>query len=143
MLNNILKHAHSGLRWVALFLLIAAIATAWQTMKSGRQAGKLPLFALITAHVQLLLGLVLYFTSPHVQFVEGFMKDTVLRFYSVEHITIMLLAIAAITVGYSRAKRQTSEAGKAKVIFRFYTIALVLILLGIPWPFRIPVAGWF
>ena len=143
MLNDILKHAHSGLRWVALLLLVTAIVTAWQTMKSGRSAGKLPLFALITAHVQLLLGLVLYFTSPHVQFGDGFMKDTVLRFYSVEHITIMLLAIAAITVGYSRAKRKASEADKAKVIFRFYTIALVLILLGIPWPFRIPVAGWF
>jgi hypothetical protein len=144
MFYTILKHTHSGLRWVALLLLVAAIVTAWQTWKSGRSgAGKLPLFALITAHVQLLLGLALYFTSPHVQFTDGFMKDAVLRFYGVEHITVMLLALTAITIGYSRAKRQASAADSAKVIFRFYTIALVLILLGIPWPFRIPVAGWF
>ncbi len=141
---EILKHTHSGLRWIALILLVAVIVMAWQTWKSNAPyKQRLTLYTLIVSHLQLVLGFVMYFISPHVQFGEGFMKDSVLRFYGVEHITIMILAIVLITVGYSRAKRQADDAGRGKMIVRFFGIALLLILLGIPWPFRIPVAGWF
>lgn len=144
MLYNILKHTHSGLRWIVLLLLIAAIVTAWQAMqsKSGGKS-KLAMFAQISVHTQFLLGLILYFISPHVQFGEGFMKNNVLRFYGVEHITIMILAVVLITIGYSKGKRQADDYTRNRTVFRFYLAALILILLGIPWPFRIPVAGWF
>ncbi|MBL7791563.1 MAG: cytochrome B [Saprospiraceae bacterium] len=141
---DILKHTHSGLRWVALLLMLTVIVTAWQTWKSNAPyKQRLTLFTLIVSHLQLLLGLIMYFMSPHVQFGEGFMKDSVLRFYGVEHITIMVLAITLITMGYSKAKRQADDRLRGQVVVRLFGIALVLILLGIPWPFRIPVAGWF
>ncbi len=141
---NILKHAHSGLRWILLLALVAAIVTAFQAWKRNASYKKGPsLIALIVTHLQLLLGLVLYFISPLVNFNEGFMKDTITRFYTVEHLTIMIIAIALITIGYSRAKRKADDAAAGKAVFVFYLIGLLLILLGIPWPFRGLGAGWF
>ena len=73
-LYNILKHAHSGLRWVVLFLLLAAIANAFSKRRGGSVypgKEKLALYALISVHIQLILGLVLYlWLSPLVSF-EG------------------------------------------------------------------------
>lgn len=144
---EILRHAHSGLRWIVLLLLLAAIFNAFRKMRAGAAYEdadrRLSLFALIAVHLQLVLGLILYFISPYVSFVEGFMKDSVLRFYSVEHAFLMIIAIALITVGYSRAKRKTQDVAKFKTTFNLYLIGLILILVSIPWPFRGLGAGWF
>lgn len=138
-----LTHAHSGLRWLVLLFLVLAIINAYGAWKQDSKLSKMALFALITTHIQLIIGLVLYFISPYVSFEEGFMKDAVSRFYSVEHISLMLFAIISITVGYSRAKRKTDNAAKGRTTFMYYLIGLILILLAIPWPFRGLGAGWF
>ena len=110
----ILVHAHSGLRWLVLVFLILAIVNA--ARKQSRQTAygasdkRVSLLALIFTHVQLILGLILYFISPKVVFSAETMGNTMLRFYTVEHITIMLLAIALITIGYSRAKPHSTDA---------------------------------
>ena len=145
---SMLKHAHSGLRWAVLLLLLVAIINALSKWRGGKQFAdgdrKIALFTMISAHVQLILGLILYFfLSPAVQFNENTMADKVLRFYSVEHLTIMLLAIAVITIGYSKAKKKLESAQKFRSVFVYYLIGLILILAGIPWPFRFPGAGWF
>jgi len=85
----------------------------------------------------------LYFISPKVTLVEGFMKDTILRFYTVEHISLMLIAAIFITIGHSKSKKAEDSAAKFKKIAVFYTVTLLLVLVSIPWPFRIPGAGWF
>lgn len=142
-----LKHAHSGLRWVVLLLLLSAIVNAVVNFsgKNGyrEKDRKLALFTLIFTHVQLILGLILYFISPKVQFVSGMMKDAMLRFYGVEHLVGMLIAIALITIGYSRAKRKTEAVAKFKTTFWFYLIGLLVIVASIPWPFRDLGGGWF
>ena len=145
MLYPILDRAHSGLRWVVLLLLVAAIVTAFQYWKGGRkEASKVALLAMVVTHVQLLLGLVLYFISPLVNFNDGFMKNTVTRFYSVEHISMMLLAIAIVTIGYVRAKKHEALPAKGKTIFWYYLIALIIMLASIPWPFRAELGGsWY
>ncbi|RYC71361.1 MULTISPECIES: cytochrome B [Spirosoma] len=140
-----LVHAHSGLRWIALILLLAAVAVAigkWQG-RSGYTDGnrKLYLFTLIAVHTQLLIGLVLYFISPLVNF--SMLSDKLYRFYTVEHTTGMLIAIVLITIGYSRSKRATDPTTKQRLVGIFYGLGLLLILASIPWPFRIPGAGWF
>jgi hypothetical protein len=144
---QILKHAHSGLRWIVLILLIVAIIGAWQNWQKKTayepKDQRLALFAMIVAHLQLLLGLVLYFISPLVQFSAETMSNSVLRFYTVEHTTGMALALALITIGYSRAKRQAPAAKGFKTLSTFYLLGLLLILLSIPWPFRGLGAGWF
>lgn len=143
---NGLVSAHSGLRWLVLILLIAAIFNAFSKKKAGAWTAKdkkITLFAMIFTHIQLVIGLVLYFISDKVQFTEGFMKNSVYRFYAIEHISLMLIAIALITVGYSKAKRAASDAKKFGAVATFYLIGLILILASIPWPFRNLGAGWF
>jgi hypothetical protein len=131
---NGLLHAHSGLRWVVLVLLIAAIVHAFMKKDDGlnNQNRKLPMFAMISVHVQLLIGIVLYFISPKVQFSSEVMSQTIGRFYAVEHLLGMLLAIAVITIGHSKGKKTESF----KPIAIYYLIGLVLIFVSIPWPFR-------
>ena len=140
---EILKHAHSGLRWVVLALLIAAIVKAFAGKKEGKamksEDKKIPLFALIATHTQILLGLVLYFISPYVVFAADTMKDSMKRFYTMEHILLMVIAVILITIGYSKAKKSSNW----KPVFTYYLIGLILILISIPWPFRGLGAGWF
>lgn len=133
-----LVHSHSGLRWVVLLLLLAAIFNAGTKM--GGKASytdkdkKLGLFALIFSHLQLVIGIALYFISPKVQ---------TFRFFRMEHLAMMIIAIALVTIGYSRAKRKADGAGKFKTTFWFYLIALLAILAGIPWPFMGYGSAWF
>jgi hypothetical protein len=140
-----LVHAHSGLRWIALLLLVAAVATAfsrWQSRADFTESNrKLYLFTLVSVHIQLVLGLVLYFMSPKVD--TGMISDKLYRFYTIEHLVGMLIAIALVTVGYSRSKRQRVAVNKHKTVAIFMGLGLLLILASIPWPFRIPGAGWF
>lgn len=141
-----LVHAHSGLRWIVLILLVLAVIKAlsgWSGKKEYSKGDKMiSLFAMIFTHIQLLIGLWLYFISPKVMFVEGMMKNTLTRFYTVEHITLILAAIILITVGYSTAKRSRDAIQKHKKTAIYYGIGLLLILAGIPWPFRDLGAGW-
>ena len=144
---EILKHSHSGLRWLVLAFLVYAIFNAFQKKNKATEFSKSDklsvLLGLIFSHVQLLIGLVLYFISPKVSFASGFMKDTVTRFYAVEHISLMLIALILITIGYSKAKRMEDAGAKHKTILLYYGIGLLLILVSIPWPFRELGAGWF
>ncbi|MCG8330871.1 MAG: hypothetical protein MI974_24470 [Chitinophagales bacterium] len=144
-----LTHAHSGLRWLVLLFLLLAIISAYRAWKGGGSLSKMPLFALIVTHIQMLIGFVLYFigisneSNLKISFMDGFMKNAITRFYTIEHLILMLIAIVLITVGYSKAKRKATEEAKGKTTFTFYLIALILILLAIPWPFRGLGAGWF
>ena len=142
---NGLLHAHSGLRWLVLFFLILAVVTGWLrwSKQTAYPDGKMPLLGLIFTHIQFLLGLVLYFISPKVQFAGEVMKDDVYRFYTVEHFVGMVIAVILITVGYSKAKRQAPESLGHRTVVRYYAFGLALILLSIPWPFRDLGAGWF
>ncbi|MBI1226182.1 MAG: cytochrome B [Bacteroidetes bacterium] len=140
-----LLHAHSGLRWIVLILLIAATFMAllkWRSNAPYTEGGrKLNLFTMISMHIQLLIGLVLYFMSGRVDFSQ--MKDAMFRFFTVEHSLMMIIAIALVTIGHSKSKKTMDEVKKHKTIFIFYGIALLLVLVAIPWPFRGFGNGWF
>lgn len=138
-MKDILIHAHSGFRWIVLLLLILTVVQALRNRHAGGNS-KLPLFTLIATHIQLLLGLSLYFLSDFVQFHGAMMKDSLLRFYTVEHSSMMLIAVILITLGYSKSKKHEQSS---KILLTHYGIALLLILLAIPWPFRGLNAGWF
>lgn len=138
---NILLRAHSGLRYVVLGLLIAAIFAAYSNWQKGRQEdSKLYLFTMIATHTQLLIGLILYFMSPKVDF--SLISEKVYRFYSIEHIFMMLIAIVLITLGRIRSKKLTGP-DKHRTVLYFFALALIIILVAIPWPFRNLGAAWF
>ena len=140
-----LVHSHSGLRWLVLGLLIYAIYNAAVNKTSYEKRDKMiNLFAMISLHIQLLLGLILYYTSGNVSFDSGWMKNAVTRFYGMEHLLGMLLAIIVVTVGRKMAEKQEEPEQKNKKILVWYTIGLFLILASIPWPFREAFNGsWF
>lgn len=140
-----LAHFHSGLRWIVLILIVYAIFNALSRKKTGMYNNgdkKINLFAMVTFHIQYLLGIIIYFfTSGKVNFNEGWMKIDLFRFYGMEHLLLMTIAFVLITMGYSKSKKAQN---KHKVIAFFYSIALILILAGIPWPFREALGGsWF
>ncbi len=144
---EILRHAHSGLRWLVLLAVLFAIFNALGKMNGSKlfskKDKKLGLFAMLFTHIQFLTGLVLYFTSAKVVFSSEAMQYSLLRFFLIEHMSLMLLAVTLITIGYSRAKRATSDAKRFKLTFIFFTIGLIFMLVGIPWPFQNYGAGWF
>ena len=149
---EILLRSHSGLRWIVLAVVLGAIFRAFTNMSSGKFTpldDKLSLFSLIFAHIQLLLGFGLYFMSPFVKSAmeAGMgvaMKDAVMRFWLVEHLTGMLIGITLITIGRIAAKKAATDQAKFKKIAVFFTLGLLVILATIPWPFREALGrGWF
>ncbi len=87
-------------------------------------------------HLQLVIGLILYFVSP---LVAGFldnvgagMKEKDLRFFGMEHFIMMLIAVVVITIGSAKSKRQSSDTAKYKTVAIWFTIALVLVLIAAP-----------
>lgn len=148
MLSGI-RHAHSGLRWIVLILLLLAIANAfsgWRNKKAYTDKDKkIHLFAMIFVHIQVLIGFVSYYLNLGGKVSFGAMKgNPVIRFFTVEHMTMMILAIIIITIGFSRSKKAKETPLRFRLIFITYLIGLLLILAGIPWPFREALgAGWF
>ena len=143
---NALVHAHSGLRWVALGLLLFAIFNALKSQTSGRYEKKdkmINLFAMVFLHIQLLIGLGLFFINDmsKISYSEGWMKNSMLRFFGLEHILGMLLAIIIVTIGRKKAEKLTGTRDKHRKIMVFYTIGLILIIASIPWPFREALGG--
>ena len=73
------------------------------------------------------------------------MKEPSIRFFTVEHTLVMLIAIILLTIGSAKAKKASSDEKKFKTIVWMFTIALILVLASIPWPFReiFAARGWF
>ncbi len=144
-----LLHAHSGWRWIVLLLLVlTVIASGMKFLSKDSQwnvrLSKLFKFNLISAHIMLLMGLILFFISPKVSFDASMMKDAVRRFFTMEHSLMMIIAIVLITIGNSRMKRAADTVKKYKAVFIFNLIALILVLAMVPWPFRESLgASWF
>jgi len=141
---NIFLNLHSWFRYIVFVLVLVAIIQSllgWLTNKPYTELNrKINLFALISAHTQLLIGIVLYFVSPNVKFNSYTMKDATLRYFTVEHWVMMLIAIALITIGHSRAKKTELSAAKHKTIAIFYLIAFAVIV-GAIMAGHLPVLG--
>lgn len=135
-----LQHLHSGIAYLALLALIIVIVLMLIGALSNRnfteRDRKIAMIAFIFAHIQLLVGLILYFVSP-----LGFallrsgeaMSDPVARLTALEHPLINIIAIIVISIGYIRSKKLTVSRSQFRSIYMTYAIGLVLILSRIPW----------
>ena len=138
-----LKFIHSYWAYFVLFVVLIATINALAGLFTNKEYQpkdfRISLFALIVTHIQLLIGLILYFISPlGLQSISNngmavVIKDATLRLYAVEHITVMLLAVIFITIGYSKHKKKLVSKPKFKILSIFYTLALILMLSRIPW----------
>ncbi len=137
---------HNILRWAVLLFgvwtVIAALAAVISKRAYGNSDNKSGLFFMISCDIQLLLGLILYFTGMWFEKVKSdmgaVMKDSAERFFAVEHALMMIIAWLLVHVGRSMVKRAGTDAQKHKRTLIYFGIALILILAMIPWPFRQP-----
>jgi len=129
---EILKSAHSGWRYLVIILLLVAFINALMGYL-GRKPytegnRKLNVFALISAHIQLVLGLLLYFMHD---WYKGEMSVAIQRYWKMEHIAMMLIAIILITIGNAKSKKVDSALMKHRTIFVFFGLGLLLITAAI------------
>ncbi|PPK99942.1 hypothetical protein [Parapedobacter indicus] len=134
---------HSLVRWLVLASLLFAIGCAYRGWLANKQFSRFDNsvrhWTATVAHIQLLVGGALYVISPIVNhFLHNF-KEAVhqrdLRFFGMEHITMMLLAVIMITIGSAKAKRKPTDREKYKTLAIWFTAGLLIILLSIPWAF--------
>jgi hypothetical protein len=130
---KILLGLHSGIRYIVIVLfalaLIMALVGLFGRKPYTQTNRKVNLFAMISAHIQLLTGLILYFFSPNVMFrnMGAAMKDSMVRYWTVEHLVMMIFAVVLITIGHSRSKKLADAFNKHRTI----SLALLVILLAI------------
>jgi hypothetical protein len=137
---------HSLIRWFVLVSLLIAIYKGFAGWFGNKPFLKIDNTIRNTtttiAHIQLLVGLGLYFVSPIIQFFLHNFSEAVhrseLRFFGMEHNLMMIIAIALITIGSALSKRKATDRQKFKTMAIWFTIALMVIIVSIPWPFSTP-----
>lgn len=140
-MGDMIKMLHSYWAYLVLIILVIAainaIIKAFGDKEYSAKDFRLSLFTLIVSHIQLLIGILLYFTSPKFELWSelggGVMGNSLARLYLVEHPFVNIIAVALITIGYSKHKKKLASNGKLKTIAIFYSIALLLFLSRIPW----------
>jgi hypothetical protein len=149
-----LLHLHNALRWVVLILLIIMVVRSLAGRGGNRVWNegdrKIALFLLISCHLQLVIGLYQWMSGAwglaliQANGMADTMKNSVSRFYAVEHFAGMLIAILLVTIAYSTSKRPIGDQEKYSKMFWMYSIALFLILALVPWAFREGIGrAWF
>jgi len=137
-----IQELHSYWAFGVLFFLLIAVLNSFVGLGRNKPFVKndrsIALIALIFSHVQLVIGLVLLFTSPWFATAKeigmgGVMKDSTLRLYLVEHPFVNIIALTLITIGWSKHKKTDDAPKKFKFIGWFYVIGLVLLLSRLPW----------
>ena len=141
-----LKVVHSITRYIVLLGGIGAIITI---LMAARNRTKLfSTIFLASSHLQLVIGLLLYFVySPWFTMLKEngkeVMKNSQYRFFAVEHIAMMIIAIILVTIGHSKLKKALASNGKLSTPLILFVVALLVMLASIPWPFREALGrGW-
>jgi hypothetical protein len=140
-----LLHVHSVGRWIVLLLLLFAI---FNSLIAGnrpfiRTDARAGLLLVIFADLMLLIGFALWYYGPNgYKLIENhggmtsLMKDPLSRFFAIEHMVGMLIAIILIHIGKVQGRKKISDKSKHRRTLTFYLLALLIILVSIPWPFR-------
>jgi len=132
---------HSWNRWAILIFGVAVIVLAIKGLNSGSQynntSRKSMFYFILSLHLQLLVGLLLYFvlspvTSVALNDFGAAMKDGTLRFWAVEHAFVNIIAIAVAQTGSIIVKKRTNDRDKHRLALIWTIIAMVLIISMIP-----------
>ena len=132
-----IQSIHSTLAYAVLAVLLIATVNAFLGLSSKRNFSSndrsLSLVALILSHIQLVVGLILWVTSPLGKEAMSQMSNAAMRLTALEHPLVNIIAIVLITMGWSKHKKEESSNGKFKKIGIFYALGLVFLLSRIPW----------
>lgn len=136
------KFLHSYWSYLVFIVLVVATLNALIKYFGDKEFGafdfRVSLFTLIVSHIQLFIGIVLFFAADYLSLISEMgmgevMKNPTLRSNIIEHPLVMIIAVVLITVGYSKHKKKLTSRPKFKILAIFYTIALLLVLAKIPW----------
>lgn len=135
--------AHSLFRWLVLLSLVYSIVRAYKGYTSGRIFTKadnsVRHWTATIAHVQLVIGFTLYFKSPIIKYFWANVKAEIghidTSFFGLIHILLMLVAVVSLTIGSALAKRRLTDSEKFRTMTIWFSIALFIIFIAIPWPF--------
>ena len=138
-----LIYCHTYIRWLVLGSLLYAIYRAYRGYVSKLTFTKtdnaVRHWTATIAHIQLMIGMVLYFKSPIIKYYWTNSKEGTsnidFSFFAIIHISFMLVAIVLITIGSANAKRKQTDLEKFRTVLIWFSIALLIIFLAIPWPF--------
>lgn len=144
MLYNVVLEIHSIVRWVvilaALFALIRAITGL--SFRRGYMAtdNRAGLWFTTAMDIQLLVGIILYFflsptTTLALQNFSSVMASSTGRFFSLEHVLLMVIAVIVAHVGRAMARRAPTAAQKHRRSLIWFGLSLLIVLAAIPWPF--------
>ena len=134
---------HSAFRWLVLGSLVYAIFRAYVGHTSKQSFTKtddaVRHWTATIAHLQLLLGMALYVSSPVVKANFASLRETGFSlnesFFTVLHPLLMLVSVALVTIGSALAKRRATAREQFQTMLLWYGLALLSIFLFIPWPF--------
>ncbi|SKB41644.1 hypothetical protein [Daejeonella lutea] len=134
---------HSLIRWFVLISLLYSISRAYigwlRTKPFAKHDNLSRALTARFAEIQFLLGVILYFLSPIVDYFLHNFKDAIhlreIRFFGMEHITMMIIAVGVITTGSGKVKGMPTDQEKFKTMAIWFSIGLLIILTSIPWPF--------
>lgn len=142
---------HDLIRWLilifAFWTVIAAISGIASKREYTAMDGRSNFFFMLSMDIQLLIGLILYFSNgwfTSLKHIGESMKDPMVRFFTIEHSIMMIIAWILVHAGRVSVKKAVTSQAKFKKSLIFFGIALLIILIAIPWPFREAVARpWF
>ena len=134
---------HSIFRWIILLSLIYLIIRSskgyFYNIKYSFWDNKIRYWMATIAHIQLIIGILVYIKSPIVQHYFSNFKTAIsnweLTFFSLFHSSLMISAIVLVTIGSAKAKRKLTDKEKFKTTLLFFSLAFVIIMIAIPWPF--------
>jgi hypothetical protein len=141
---NYVLITHNLLRWgvliFGLWTVVNALSGVLGKRKYSASDNRSNLLFMVFCDIQLLIGLILYFNGIWFTMLKTdakeVMKNSVLRFFAIEHVLMMIIAWLLVHVGRSMIKRSNTDAQKHKRMLLFFGLAFLLIIAMIPWPFR-------
>ncbi len=133
---------HSWFRWAVLVMLLLSIVISYRGFRRGLVftafANQIRHWTATSAHLQLMVGIILYFQSTVVKYPVTDSNGQIFNdhnFFKFIHISLMLLSVVFITFGSAKAKRMHSDVGKYRTMLIWFLLALLIIIVAIPWPF--------
>ena len=133
---------HNIMRWIVIVLAIIALVRAYWGWFGKREWSltdrKVGMYFSISIDVQLLLGLILYFglspiTRAAIQNIGAAMAEAGLRFFALEHLFVMLLAVIVVHIGTALSRKADDSMAKHRRAAIWFTLAVLLIIVGMPW----------
>lgn len=141
---------HNLLRWaivVSAFFTLYRLYSGWVKKQTWQESDRkaITIFTILM-DTQLLVGLLLYFVFSDLvkaafANMAAAMGNQILRFFTVEHSLMMVLAVVLGHIAGSAGKKDLPDQDKFKRTAILITIAILLILAGIPWTSRPLIPG--